>query len=103
VNCRDVDGVHAGGTRHGLFTDSPGVLTDDLFVKLLAPGVEWTAGSDEHVYVRREVGSDDVKWTATPAPAGGGRKKSDNARISGVPVRARPRAHRHRRLWLRRR
>jgi catalase-peroxidase len=58
-------GANAGGTRHGVFGDSTGVLTNDFFVKLLAPGVEWRAGSQEHVYEGRAVGSDDVKWTAT--------------------------------------
>jgi catalase-peroxidase len=58
-------GANAGASRHGLLTDRPGTLTNDFFAKLLAPGVEWKAGSAEHVYEGREVGSDDVRWTAT--------------------------------------
>jgi catalase-peroxidase len=45
-------GANAGGSSHGVFTDRPGVLTNDFFVNLLAPGTEWTtSSSDEHVYV----------------------------------------------------
>jgi catalase-peroxidase len=48
-------GANHGGTSHGVFTDRPGVLTNDFFVNLLEPGVEWqTSASDEHVY---EAGS----------------------------------------------
>jgi catalase-peroxidase len=44
-------GSNHGGTSHGVFTDRPGVLTNDFFVKLLEPGVEWqTSASSEHVY-----------------------------------------------------
>jgi catalase-peroxidase len=43
-------GANHGGSTHGVFTDRPGVLTNDFFVKLLQPGVEWQTSSDEHVY-----------------------------------------------------
>lgn len=60
-------GTNVGGTSHGVFTDRPGALTTDFFVNLLAPGTEWKAGSEENVYEIRDLGSDEVKWTATPA------------------------------------
>jgi catalase-peroxidase len=44
-------GANHGGSSHGVFTDRPGVLTNDFFVTLLTPGVEWqTSTSSEHVY-----------------------------------------------------
>lgn len=61
-------GTNVGGTSHGVFTDRPGALTTDFFANLLAPGTEWKAsGSAENVYEIRDLGSDEVKWTATPA------------------------------------
>jgi catalase-peroxidase len=43
-------GTNTGGSKHGVFTDKPGTLTNDFFVNLLAPG-EWTTSkSDENVY-----------------------------------------------------
>jgi catalase-peroxidase len=34
------------GSQHGMFTDRPGVLTNDFFVNLLEPGTTWKATSD---------------------------------------------------------
>ena len=59
-------GANVGGTRHGVLTDRPGVLTNDFFVNLLSPGTRWKASeSDEHVYEIRDLATDEVKWTAT--------------------------------------
>ncbi|HEX3650149.1 MAG TPA: catalase/peroxidase HPI [Pseudonocardiaceae bacterium] len=59
-------GANAGGTRHGVLTDRPGVLTNDFFTNLLAPGTRWKASeSEEHVYEIRDAATDEVKWTAT--------------------------------------
>jgi catalase-peroxidase len=55
-----------GGSRHGVLTDRPGVLTNDFFTNLLSTGARWKVSeSEEHVYEIREGGSDDVTWTAT--------------------------------------
>jgi catalase-peroxidase len=43
-------GANTGGSTHGVFTDRVGTLSNDFFVNLLAPGVEWTTSSEEHVY-----------------------------------------------------
>ncbi|MDT7545126.1 MAG: catalase-peroxidase [Actinomycetota bacterium] len=44
-------GANAGGTKHGVFTDRPGTLSNDFFVTLLAPGSEWkTSMTDAGVY-----------------------------------------------------
>ena len=44
-------GANHGGSKHGVFTDKPGVLTNDFFVNLLDMGTEWKASeSAENVY-----------------------------------------------------
>ena len=59
-------GANHGQTAHGVFTDRPGVLTNDFFVKLLEPGREWqTSTSSEHVY--EAPAGDGTTWTATAA------------------------------------
>jgi catalase-peroxidase len=58
-------GANTGNTRHGVFTDRPGVLTNDFFVKLLEPGTEWQESAERHVYEGRDQATGEVKWTAT--------------------------------------
>ena len=59
-------GNNVGGTAHGVLTDRPGVLTNDFFTNLLAPGTQWkTSASEENVYEIRDLASGDLKWTAT--------------------------------------
>src|SRR3954447_10379190 len=59
-------GANHGGSTHGVLTDRPGVLTNDFFVNLLAPGTEWKASpSTEGVYEIKDVGTGETKWTAT--------------------------------------
>ena len=59
-------GANQGGSPHGLLTERPGVLTNDFFVNLLAPGTEWKdSHSDAGVYEIRDLATGDVKWTAT--------------------------------------
>ncbi|MEO3867557.1 catalase/peroxidase HPI [Nonomuraea sp. B12E4] len=59
-------GANFGGTRHGVLTDRPGVLTNDFFTNLLSPGTRWkTSEAEEHVYEIRDAATDEVKWTAT--------------------------------------
>ncbi|HSP59864.1 MAG TPA: catalase/peroxidase HPI [Ornithinimicrobium sp.] len=59
-------GATVGGSRHGVLTDRPGVLTNDFFAHLLAPGMEWKASeSQEQVYEIRDLATGDVRWTAT--------------------------------------
>jgi catalase-peroxidase len=58
-------GANVGGSRHGVFTDRPGQLTNDFFVNLLAPGIEWQpVAGGEGTYEGRD-GAGAVKWTAT--------------------------------------
>jgi catalase-peroxidase len=59
-------GANFGGSKHGVFTDRPGTLTNDFFVNLLAPGTEWRASAtEENVYEIHDLATGDLKWTAT--------------------------------------
>jgi catalase-peroxidase len=60
-------GANAGGTKHGVFTDKVGVLTNDFFANLLDMGTEWKVGTEENVYEGRDRASGKAKWTATAA------------------------------------
>jgi catalase-peroxidase len=58
--------VNHGGSKHGVFTDKPGVLSNDFFVNLLDMNTEWKPSqSTENVYEGRDRASGAVKWTAT--------------------------------------
>jgi len=59
--------ANAYGNPHGVFTDRPGTLSNDFFVNLIDMSTVWSRSpSDEGIYVGRDRGSDEVKWTATP-------------------------------------
>ena len=59
-------GANVGGSKHGVLTDRPGTLSNDFFVNLLAPGMEWKASeSVENVNEIRDLASGEVRWTAT--------------------------------------
>ncbi|RYF07057.1 MAG: catalase/peroxidase HPI [Comamonadaceae bacterium] len=56
-------GITAGGTGHGVFTATPGALSNDFFVNLLDMGVEWKPAGD--LFEGRDRKSGAVKWTGT--------------------------------------
>ncbi len=57
-----------GQTKHGVFTNQPGTLTNDFFVNLLDMNTKWQASSaSEGVYEGRDRATGKVKWTATRA------------------------------------
>ena len=59
-------GANVGQSRHGVFSQRPGTLTNDFFVNLLDIGTEWQpSASDDAVYEGRVRGTNQVKWTAT--------------------------------------
>jgi catalase-peroxidase len=59
-------GANARGSDHGVLTDRPGTLTNDFFVQLLRPDLEWRAsGTDDGVYEGRDRATGEVRWTAT--------------------------------------
>lgn len=59
-----VIGTNHGGSKHGVFTDNVGALTNDFFVNLTDMGNTWKpAGSN--LYEIRDRKTDQLKWTAT--------------------------------------
>jgi catalase-peroxidase len=54
------------GTQHGVFTDAPGTLTNDFFVKVLGMDTVWAATDDtQEVFEGRDRTSGKVKYTAS--------------------------------------
>lgn len=56
-------GANHGGTKHGVFTDREGVLSNDFFVNLTDMAYIWQPVSDNLYNIRRKTGK--IKWTAT--------------------------------------
>ncbi len=55
-----------GGSQHGVFTQRPGVLTNDFFVNLLDMGTEWhPVNDDAELFEGRDRKTGDLKWTGT--------------------------------------
>ena len=59
-------GANYGGTKHGVFTDREGALTNDFFVNLTDMAYRWVP-TGSNTYEIRDRKTDDVKWTATRA------------------------------------
>ncbi|MBT00735.1 MAG: catalase/peroxidase HPI [Oceanospirillaceae bacterium] len=57
-------GTNHGGTKHGVFTDREGQLTNDFFVNLTDMAYSWKPVGN-NLYEIRDRQSDQVKWTAT--------------------------------------
>ncbi|WP_243049469.1 catalase/peroxidase HPI [Dyella sp. RRB7] len=58
--------TNADRSKHGVFTQRPGSLTNDFFVNLLDMGTEWKPTSDAHeVFEGRDRATGAVKWTGT--------------------------------------
>ncbi len=61
-------GANADGSKHGVFTDKVGTLSNDFFVYLLDMATEWkAAGADAEVFEGRDRKSGKVKYTGTRA------------------------------------
>ena len=55
-----------GQTKHGVFTNRPGTLTNDFFVNLLDMGTTWkTSSADGDIFAGTDRRTGDQKWTAT--------------------------------------
>jgi catalase-peroxidase len=58
-------------SKHGVFTDQPGTLTNDFFVNLLDMNTEWQAsgssgnGSSAHVFEGRDRATGELRWTGS--------------------------------------
>ena len=59
-------GANADGSQHGVFTDSPGKLTNDYFVNLLDMSTKWQKAQIEGIYEGMDRNSGKLKYTATP-------------------------------------
>ncbi len=59
-----VMGTNYGGTKHGVFTEKVGALTNDFFVNLTSMAYKWKpTGNNVYEIVDRKNGN--VKWTAS--------------------------------------
>ncbi|UBZ15549.1 catalase/peroxidase HPI [Flagellimonas marinaquae] len=59
-------GANFDGSKHGVFTDNVGVLSNDFFKNLLDMSTEWQATNEEKsLYEGRDRESGEVKWTGT--------------------------------------
>jgi catalase-peroxidase len=57
-------GTNHGGSRHGVFTDREGALTNDFFVNLTDMAYEWKPAG-KNLYEIRDRKTGKLKWTAT--------------------------------------
>jgi catalase-peroxidase len=57
--------ANAGGSKHGVFTHRPGVLSTDFFVNLLDMRTEWKSAGGIYSGQDRKTGA--LQWTATRA------------------------------------
>ena len=54
------------GSKHGVFTERPGQLTNDFFVNLLDMNTTWKATTDsQNLFEGRDRRTNEVKWTGT--------------------------------------
>ena len=59
-------GANALGSKHGVFTDRAGTLTNDFFVNLLDMDTQWSASASEaNTFEGRDRKTGAVKWTGT--------------------------------------
>ena len=59
-------GANFDGSQLGVFTKTPGKLTNDFFIEVLDIGTEWTpASADEELFNGRCRATGQAKWTAT--------------------------------------
>lgn len=60
-------GANVDQSTHGVFTDRPGVLTNDFFVNLLASSLRmtWTPATEADVFQAHDRATGAVTWTAT--------------------------------------
>jgi len=59
-------GANAGQSKHGVFTDRPGKLTNDFFVNLLSMRTQWApSAAADGVYEGRDRKTNELRWTGT--------------------------------------
>jgi catalase-peroxidase len=58
--------INVGGSTHGVLTERPGALTNDVFVNLLDMGVKWSASSPaKDLFDGRDRKTGELRWTGT--------------------------------------
>ena len=58
--------INYDGSKNGIFTDTPGQLTNDFFVNLLDMGTEWKAmDHSKQMYLGTNRKTGQAKWTGT--------------------------------------
>jgi catalase-peroxidase len=58
-------GANTGGSKHGIFTDRPGVLSNDFFVNLLDMSTQWKPAARPYEFEGVDRKSGQPRWTAT--------------------------------------
>jgi catalase-peroxidase len=58
-------GANAADSKNGVFTKTPGKLTNDFFVNLLDMSTVWAPAGTDGVYEGRDRKTNAVKWTGT--------------------------------------
>lgn len=59
-------GTNFDQSQHGVFTHTPGALTNDFFANLIDFGTTWSASSDaQNVFEGRDRATGTIKWTGT--------------------------------------
>ena len=59
-------GANSGGSRHGVFTKRPGVLSNDFFVNLLDMATTWTPIDDSgELFEGRDRSSGQLRWSGS--------------------------------------
>jgi catalase-peroxidase len=59
-------GANTGGSRHGVFTERPGELSNDFFVNLLDMGTTWTPMDDTgELFEGRDRRSGELRWSGS--------------------------------------
>jgi len=58
--------INVGGSKHGVFTDRPGILGNEFFVNVLDMGTAWAPASEaKDVFEGRDRKTGKPRWTAT--------------------------------------
>jgi catalase-peroxidase len=61
-------GANYDGSKRGVFTATPGSLTNDFFVNLLDMGTTWQpASEDANTFEGSDAATGEVKWTGSRA------------------------------------
>lgn len=57
--------ANTDGLAHGVFTETPGVLTNDFFVNLLDMSYKWQKTKQDDIYLATDRSTNTVKYTGT--------------------------------------